>query len=240
LTIKYNLVIIMSEHSLYIFYEGVDMTPTRQERKENITRMRKQQILDAALKVFSNKGFAEATTTEIAQEAGVAEGTIYNYYQSKRELLVAVVKTFVMTESFLNLFENVGKMDYPVFLTAVLNNRMDFIEDNVRSHMLLLIGEILRDPELREIYDRQVIKPVMNQMEKYLENKAAKGEFRSVNTSVVTRALGGMVLGLLLLALFEGESNPLVDMPRQNLAAEIGQLVMKGIQQSQEFLNCPG
>jgi AcrR family transcriptional regulator len=207
------------------------MAPTRQERKEGITRMRRRQILDAALKVFSKKGFAEANITEIAQEAGVAEGTIYNYFPSKRELLIAVVKTFVMTESFLNLFENVGEMDYPVFLSAVLDNRMDFIEDNVRSHMLLLIGEILRDPELREIFDRQMIKPVMNRMEKYLENKAAEGEFRSVNTSVVTRALGGMVLGLILLTLFEGESSPLNSMPRQNLAAEVVQLVMQGIQQ---------
>jgi AcrR family transcriptional regulator len=207
------------------------MVPTRQERKESVTRMREQQILNAALKVFSNKGFAEANITEIAQEAGVAEGTIYNYYRSKRELLIAVVKTFVITESFLNLFEHVGETGYPVFLTAVLNNRMDFIEDNVRSHMLLLIGEILRDPELREIYDQQVIKPVMNRMVKYLENKAAEGEFRSVNTNVVTRALGGMVLGLLLLALFEGESSPLNSIPRQNLAAEMVDLVMKGIQQ---------
>jgi AcrR family transcriptional regulator len=207
------------------------MAPTRQERKESITRMREQQILDAALKVFSRKGFAEASTAEIAQEAGVAEGTIYNYYRSKRELLIAVVKTFVMTESFLNLFEHVGETDYPVFLTAVLNNRMDFIEDNVKSHMLLLIGEILRDPELRKIYDQQMIKPVISRMEKYLENKAAEGEFRSVNTSVVTRALGGMVLGLLLLALFEGESSPLNSIPRQNLAAEMLELVMKGIQQ---------
>jgi len=207
------------------------MAPNRQERKESITKMRRQQILDAALKIFSNKSFAEATTTEIAQEAGVAEGTIYNYYQSKRELLLAVVKTFVMTESFLKIFEHVGETDYPTFLTAVLNNRMDFIGDSGKNPMLFLIGEILRDPELREIYDRQVIKPVMNQMEKYLENKAAKGEFRSVNTGVATRVLGGMVLGLLLLALFEGESSPLTNMPRQNLAAEIGQLVMKGIQQ---------
>jgi AcrR family transcriptional regulator len=200
--------------------------------------MREQQILNAALKVFSRKGFAEASITEIAQEAGVAEGTIYNYYRSKRELLIAVVKTFVMTESFLNLFEHVGETDYPVFLTAVLNNRMDFIEDNVRSHMMLLIGEILRDPELREIYDRQMIKPVINRMEKYLENKAAEGEFRSVNTSVVTRALGGMVLGLLLLALFEGESSPLNSIPRQNLAAEMLELVMKGIQQRQKHRDC--
>ena len=206
------------------------MAPTRQERKESITKMRKQQILDAALKVFSSKGFAEATTTEIAQEAGVSEGTIYNYYRSKRELLVAVVKTFVMTESFLNIFEHARETDYPIFLMAVLNNRMDFIGDAEKSRLLLLMSEILRDPELRAIYDRQVIKPVMNRMEKYLENKAAKGEFRSVNTGVVTRALGGMVLGLLLLTLLEGESSPLKSVPRQNLAAEVGQLVMRGIQ----------
>lgn len=207
------------------------MTPTRQERKESITKMRKQQILDAALKIFSNKGFTEATTTEIAQEAGVAEGTIYNYYRSKRELLIAVVKTFVMTESFLNIFDHVGETEYPAFLAAVLNNRMDFIRDSGKNHMLLLMSEILRDPELRDIYDQQVIKPVMNRMENYLENKAAEGEFRSVNTGVVTRALGGMVMGLLLLTLLEGESSPLKNIPRQNLAAEMGQLVMRGIQQ---------
>ena len=221
----------MSEHSLYIYYEGVSMTPTRQERKESITKMRKQQILDAALKVFSNKGFAEATTAEIAREAGVAEGTIYKYYRSKRELLVAVVKTFVITESFLNIFEHAGEADYSTFLTAVLNNRMDFIEDTEKNRMLFLMSEILRDPELKMIYDRQFIKPVMSRMEKYFETKAVKGDFRPLNTAVVTRALGGMVLGLLLLALFEGESSPLANIPRQNLAAEIGQLIMKGIQQ---------
>jgi AcrR family transcriptional regulator len=210
------------------------MAPTRQERKESIAKMRKQEILDAALKVFSNKGFAEATTAEIAREAGVAEGTIYKYYRSKRELLVAVVKTFVMTESFLNIFEHAGEADYPTFLTAVLNNRMDFIKDSEKNRMFLLMSEILRDPELKMIYDQQFIKPVMNRMEKFLESKAAVGEFRPVNASIMTRVLGGMVLGLLLLALLEGENSPLTNIPRQNLAAEIGQLVMRGIQQRRE------
>jgi AcrR family transcriptional regulator len=209
------------------------MAPTRQERKENITKMRKQQILEAALKVFSKKSFAEATTAEIAREAGVAEGTIYNYFQSKRELLVAVVKTFVMTEPFLNLFEHAGDTDYPTFLSSVLNNRIDYIEDSSKTRMLLLMIEILRDPELREMYDQQAVIPVMKQMEKFLEDKADKGEFRPVNAGIITRALGGMVLGLLLLALLEGESSPLRKTPRQELAAEIGHLVMNGIQQHQ-------
>jgi len=62
------MVNIMSEHSL-INIRG-NYEPTRQERNENITIMRKQQILDAALVVFSEKGFAMATTSEIARAAG--------------------------------------------------------------------------------------------------------------------------------------------------------------------------
>ena len=68
------------------------MAPTRQERKEEIAKRRREQILDAAMDVFSRKGFAMATTAEIAREAGLAEGTVYNYLPSKRELLIAVVK----------------------------------------------------------------------------------------------------------------------------------------------------
>lgn len=48
-----------------------------------------------------------------------------------------------------------------------------------------------------------------------------------------------IVLGLLLLALFEGKSISLTNIPCQNLAAEIDQLVMKGTQQRQESLDCP-
>ena len=207
------------------------MTPSREERKENITRMRRQQILDAALKVFSEKGFEEATNAEIARIAGIAPGTIYNYFPSKRELLVEVVRNFLVTEHFQNLFEHAGEMEYLTFLSSVLDNRMDFIEDSVKTRMLLLMAEILRDPELREIYDRQVVKPIINRMEKFLEDRADEGAFRRVNPSIITRALGGMVLGMLLLTLFEGDSSPLRKISREELASEIGKLVMTGIRQ---------
>ena len=105
------------------------MAPTGQEKKASITRRRKKQILDAALEVFTRKGFAEATTAEIVQKAGVAEGTICNQFQSKRELLLAAVKSFIITEPFLNIFEHVEETDYPAFLTAVPENPIDFIDD---------------------------------------------------------------------------------------------------------------
>ena len=86
---------------------------TREERKERLTRQRKKQISEAAIRMFSQKGFGETTIPEIALEAGVATGTIYNYYPSKRDLLVNIVKDFIITEPFMELFKNARESDFP-------------------------------------------------------------------------------------------------------------------------------
>ena len=51
---------------------------------------RRRQIIDAAVKVFADKGFFGARVSEIAEEAGVADGTIYLYFRSKDELLISL------------------------------------------------------------------------------------------------------------------------------------------------------
>jgi AcrR family transcriptional regulator len=62
---------------------------TRRPRAE-----RKAQILDSARQVFSEKGYGAAAVAEIAARAGVVEGTVYSYFESKRALLIAVMKIF--------------------------------------------------------------------------------------------------------------------------------------------------
>ncbi|WKE67346.1 TetR/AcrR family transcriptional regulator [Gallaecimonas kandeliae] len=60
---------------------------TRGHKKKARTR---QQLVDAALRIYANKGVAELTLNELAIEAGVASGTIYNYFRTKEEVLNAV------------------------------------------------------------------------------------------------------------------------------------------------------
>ncbi len=48
---------------------------------------KEQRILEAAIAVFSEKGFSAATTSEIAKNAGVAEGTIFRYFKTKKDIL---------------------------------------------------------------------------------------------------------------------------------------------------------
>jgi len=203
---------------------------TREERKERITKQRKEQILNAALGVFSRKGFGEATIPEIAREAGVATGTIYNYYPSKRELLVAIVTDFIITEPLMNLFKHARESDFPTFIAAVINNRLDFLQEHETRRLLFLMSEIQRDPELKQLYVEQVIKPIMDMMEQFYEARVASGYFRPLNAAVVTRALGGMIMGLVILSGLEGENSPLKQIPRQKLVTELTDLIVKGLQ----------
>src|SRR5438309_9159964 len=63
------------------------VSPAAKARLEGARRM---QILAAAARIFARKGFDRATVTEIARAAGLAEGSIYNYFRSKEELLVHI------------------------------------------------------------------------------------------------------------------------------------------------------
>lgn len=60
----------------------------RQQRR--IARQRRL-IAEAAARVFAAKGYASATTKEIAQEADIGESTLYNYFDSKRDILFAIL-----------------------------------------------------------------------------------------------------------------------------------------------------
>lgn len=64
---------------------------TRPRRKET---SREQQLLEAARKLFSQKGFASTTVSDIVREAGVAQGTFYLYFDSKSALIQRMLKTF--------------------------------------------------------------------------------------------------------------------------------------------------
>lgn len=63
---------------------------TRGHKKKARTR---QQLLDAALKIYAHKGAGELALNELAQEAGVSNGTVYNYFRTKEDVLEAVSLT---------------------------------------------------------------------------------------------------------------------------------------------------
>lgn len=64
---------------------------SRDKTAEEHIEQRKRQILDAAIKIFSRKGFFLATTDDIIKQAGIGKGTIYRYFKNKEELFLSVI-----------------------------------------------------------------------------------------------------------------------------------------------------
>jgi len=68
------------------------MPVLKKTKQELVSEFRCREILEAACKVFARKGFSGATVDEIAEAAGLAKGTVYLYFRSKREIYLAALK----------------------------------------------------------------------------------------------------------------------------------------------------
>lgn len=74
---------------------GETVSSVLKRRVVKSSEERRREILDAALKLFGERGFAETTMEEVANAAGVAKGTIYIYFPSKEHILLALKREFL-------------------------------------------------------------------------------------------------------------------------------------------------
>ncbi len=195
------------------------------ENRQQLDAKRREQIASAAMNVFSRLGYDGATMANVAAEAGVAVGTIYNYFQSKRDLLEAIADDYVITP-FRELVANRSGSDM-AFLSAIIENRLTLGLQDV-SRFLALFNEIQRDPALRKRYAEEALGPIMSTLEGYVRQRIAEGTFRELDPAVTVRAVGGMFIGFMLIARMEGDATPVDLSDRPRLAGELARLVLDG------------
>lgn len=160
--------------------------------KEQMAEHRRAQILLGAAKVFAEKGYHKATTKEIAQTAGVAEGTIYNYFTNKRELLLAMIE-LIATQSFKSIITDHPPTDPKEFFTLLLRDRYHLAKQ--RGNLIApIMAEIFTDAELREEVYRKIVMPITALLEQYIQTHINSGLFRPVNPMIVTRAFIGSIV----------------------------------------------
>ncbi len=158
---------------------------------------RRTQILDAAITVFSEKGFHRATIKEIARVAGIADGTIYTYFASKDEILLAVLDRLNETTERQQQFVLGSEQDLKAFFRAYLQQRMALLWPNAEVFRAVL-PELLVNGELRRQYYEQVLAPTIAVGEQFVRGQS---ELPPINIPLTVRAIAGTLLGLLLLQL---------------------------------------
>ena len=178
--------------------------PRREGVRDLVVRARREQIVGAAMRVFAEKGFRRATTREVAREAGVSEGTIYNYFEDKDALLLTILDKLNETERRAADFEEGMAADFPGFLEQYLRRRMSLIWEN-REAFRVVLSEMLVNADLRERYLRRVVNPTMRIAEENFRSRIEQGEVRETDVPLAVRSAAGALLGVLVLGLLGDE-----------------------------------
>lgn len=155
-------------------------------------------ILKAALKVFTEKGYSAATTSEIAREAGVAEGTIFRHFKTKKDILLATLIPLLRNliapgaaNSLRELLLQNENLPIEEVLLLTLEDRQKHITE-FWPLLRVVIIEANFHPELREVLVNTVAARNQETFIAFLQQRQKKGELRDdLDIWTITRSLVG-------------------------------------------------
>ncbi len=172
--------------------------------RPNVSDERKAQILNAAEDVFTKKGFDEARMDDIADETGLSKGTLYLYFKSKDDLIIAILDRLILLE--FRQLENLNQDEMSA--TDAIWKMTELITKDILGLMRLIpiVYQFLA-LAFRNKYVQKALKKYIN---RYLEilipivqRGIDSGEFRPVNAREVAVAMGAMIEGTLLLWVYD-------------------------------------
>ncbi len=152
--------------------------PPRQRRKQ----ARPQELLESALALFVEKGFAATRAEEVARHAGVSKGTLYLYYPSKEHLLMAVIAHYLSSEirqGTLDLqAQEASEVATPeLFMSLLAPWWTRVLESPASAVIKLVVTEVRNFPDIAQFYAQQVVEPGQALISRLIERGVTRGEF---------------------------------------------------------------
>ncbi len=173
------------------------LAPARRERRK---QARPGELLDAALCLFVEKGFAATRAEEVAARAGVSKGTLFLYFPSKEELFKAVVHEnisgrFGEWNDELDAFEG----DSAALLLHTMNAWWERVGMTRASGITkLVMSEAGTFPDIANFYQYEVIEPGKDLLKRVLQRGIDRGEFRDMDLELAVYSLIAPMIFLLM------------------------------------------
>jgi len=167
------------------------------KRQEEQRKLRKQSILDGALKVFKTHGIEKTTMDEIALESGFGKATLYYYFASKDEVFIAI-----MEDGWKKLWEGieskiVEELDPRKKFMGIIKTMANIVRDN-----RILYGFLFTAPNHIQDESKQIWKTYQERLyailKSIIEEGIKKKEFIDLNPGMLMKAIGGLFHGLLI------------------------------------------
>jgi len=178
--------------------EGKNPTTVGNTRRDRRINRQKEEILQAAGSVFSEKGYASATIHDIAIKTDIGDGTIYNYFPGKREILLTIASK--QTEAINQLFVSTEKVETPEDLVRIVQKSFDIMLEQ-SSYTRIMISEALIDDEFLNQYVLERLRNVVLFTKAFIEERVKSHDFRPVDPELAARAFVAAFAGLILPAL---------------------------------------
>lgn len=171
---------------------------------ENDMTERQLNILISAIELFSEKGYEATSTSEIAKNAKVAEGTIFRYYKTKRDLLFAIPSVLSkgsLFKIFLDDFSEIlndNPTNFETFLRKIILNRRKFISETAPI-LKVIIQEVPFHPELRQKFLNTVVFPSVSKLTIIIDKFKKQGNIIDIPSSSVVNLIATSIFGYLFL-----------------------------------------
>jgi AcrR family transcriptional regulator len=167
-------------------------------RTVKVVEDRREQIMDAALRVFAKKGYARASNKEIAREAGITPGLIYHYFENKDALLKAIFEARSPLRIIRSVPAQMLALSPEEFLRFLVQQMLAMVEDEKFMQLLrVYLPEAIYNPEATPI-GIAAISEAIRFMEGYLAAKMESGELCTADPGLVTHLVMGSVMDLAL------------------------------------------
>jgi TetR/AcrR family transcriptional regulator len=192
--------------SKFITARSDEVQAKRERRKE----ARPGELLDAALDLFVEKGFAATRAEEVAARAGVSKGTLFLYFPSKEELFKAVVRENISGrfQEWNDEFEKF-EGDTPDMLRYCMKIWWDRIGASRASGITkLIISEARNFPDIAAFYQQEVIKPGTDLIRRILQRGVDRGEFQVVDMEYATFSVTAPMVFLIMMKHSLGACSP--------------------------------
>jgi len=176
----------------------------------NLAEDKKDRVIDAAINEFSTRSYHKARITAIADNAGIAKGSFYQYFENKKDLFKYIIELTVNKKfEYINHDMLINKDKYSFFqlLREIYLSGIRFAKDNPR---LVSVGNILINNEdlQREIWGEQADKN-SNFYHQLLEDGLRKGELDpEIDVDLISVLLNGLNFSLIDIIYKDGKINP--------------------------------
>jgi AcrR family transcriptional regulator len=189
---------------------------------------RKKQLIDIAMKLFSEQGFDGTSTREIAKAARINEAIIFRHFKTKEDLYSAVLADRIdsrgQNRSIRELVESGG--DFYGILVAIAETLLDRTADDA-SVTRLLFYSALRNRELSDRFFQTYAHENFELLSDFIWKGIVKGQFRAVEPVVAARSFLGMIIYHYLVQEFFGGGCQTLSI--RELAEEITDLFLLGV-----------